>query len=188
MSKVDLSKYKSLRKTKKALNEIKNKELREEIVWYYREKTRKNVWKITRKNLADAVFSEYCRLYHSDSNWMVECITSWIKMPRYKSQCWHFISRAVLKYRYDILNCYPQSYQDNVILSWNYKVYTIKMIEMLWLEKVKEMMEDKETVDYNQKRYEDHILERYAFIKPKKNSIISKDVDDFVTELSRMEF
>ena len=37
--------------------------------------------------------------------------------------------------------------------------------EMLW--------NDKELVDYNQARYEEHILERYEFIQQKKAKLIT---------------
>ena len=87
------------------------------------------------------------------------------------SQCWHFISRWVLKYRYDIQNCYPQSYAENVILSWNYKVYTLRMIDMLGKDKVEEMINDKELRTYNQIEYEEMIMERYKFIVEKKKII-----------------
>ena len=186
MARFDITKYTSLWKTKKAMSEVKAEEW-EEILKYYWPKTWKKVGKITRKALADRVFSEYCRLYYADSNWYVKCITSGVKMFWKDSQCWHFISRWVLKYRFDILNCYPQSYRDNVELSWNYKVYTLVMIDKLGREKVEEMINDKETVDYNQKRYEDHIQERYTFITQKKN-MISRMSNEIDTDYSKMEF
>ena len=167
---IDLSKYKSLWKTKKAL-ELVNPEDWQEILRYYWPKVRKPVGKITRKLLADRVFSEYCRLYYADEKWYVRCITSGVRMFWKDSQCWHFISRWVMKYRYDILNCYPQSYRENVELSGNYKVYTLRMIDIIWKEKVEEMINDKETVNLNQIRYENHIQEWYKFIVEKKELI-----------------
>ena len=186
MARFDITKYTSLWKTKKAMSEVKAEEW-ERILKYYWPKTWKKVWKITWKALADRVFSEYCRLYYADSNWYVKCITSGVKMFWKDSQCWHFISRGVLKYRFDILNCYPQSYRDNVELSWNYKVYTLVMIDKLGREKVEEMINDKETVDYNQKWYEEHIKERYIFITQKKN-MISRMSNESDTDYSKMEF
>lgn len=164
---IDLSKYKSLWKTKKALELVKAEDW-QEILRYYWPKTWKPIWKITWKTLADRVFSEYCRLYYADSNWYVKCITSWVKMYWTKAQCWHFISRWVMKYRYDILNCYPQSYAENVMLSWNYKVYTLRMIDMLWKEKVEEMINDWDLWSYSQEEYENMIQEWYKFIVEKK--------------------
>ena len=183
---IDLSKYKSLWKTKKALEQAKPEKW-QEILRYYWPKVWKPVAKISWKLLADRVFSEYCRLYYADDYGYVKCITSGVKMFWTKAQCWHFISRAVMRYRYDILNCYPQSYRDNVELSWNYKVYTLKMIDMLGRKKVEYMLNDKSTVDYWQERYEKMIQKRYKFITDKKEQIskMSKESD---TDLASMEF
>lgn len=183
---IDLSKYKTLWKTKKALELVKSEDW-QEILRYYWPKTWKPIWKITRKALADRVFSEYCRLYYADEYWYVKCITSGVKMYWTKAQCWHFISRGVMKYRYDILNCYPQSYRDNVELSWNYKVYTLKMIDMLGRKKVEHMLNDNETVNLNQKRYEDNIQERYRFIVEKK-ATIERMSDNLIHWIENMEF
>lgn len=167
---IDLSKYKLLWKTKKALDLVKPDDW-QEILRYYWPKVRKPIGKISWKLLADRVFSEYCRLYYADNKWYVKCITSGVRMFWKDSQCWHFISRWVMKYRYDITNCYPQSYRENVELSWNYKVYTLKMIDLLGKEKVEEMVNDNQTVNLNQIRYENHIQERYKFIVEKKRII-----------------
>lgn len=183
---IDLSKYKSLWKTKKAL-ELAKPEDRQEILRYYWPKTWKKNDKITRKALADRVFSEYCRLYYADEYWYVRCITSGVKMFWTQAQCWHFISRAVMRYRYDITNCYPQSYKDNVVLSWNYKVYTLKMIDLLGREKVEYMLNDKSTVDYWQERYEKMIQKRYKFIVEKK-ALIEKKSDKVIHWIENMEF
>lgn len=183
---IDLTKYWNLWKTKKALENAKPEE-RQEILRYYWPKTWKKIWKINWRDLADRVFSEYCRLYYADSKWYVRCITSGVKMYWTKAQCWHFISRWTLKYRFDILNCYPQSYRDNVELSWNYKVYTLKMIDMLGREKVEEMVNDKETVEYKQWWYEDNIQERYKFIVEKK-ALIEKKSDKVIHWIKNMEF
>lgn len=169
MKELNPTSFKMLWKTKKAAENIDLILLR--IVKEYWKKTWKVQAKVTRKDIADRVFSEYCRLYYADDYGYVKCITSWVRMFWKDSQCWHFISRWVLKYRYDILNCYPQSYAENVMLSWNYKVYTLRMIDMLWKKKVEYMINDKELVSYNQKRYEDNIIEWYKFIVKKKEII-----------------
>lgn len=150
---------------------MEDKELRQEILKEYWHKTHKPQGSVTWKDLADRVFSEYCRLYYADDEWYVNCITSWIRMFWTEAQCWHFISRWVLKYRYDINNCFPQSYAENCILSGNYKVYTIKMIQMFGQEKVEEVINDKELVNLSQSWYEEHIVERYQFITKKKEMI-----------------
>lgn len=169
MQEVNPSKFKNLWKTKKAAENIKPILL--EIVDIYWRKTWKPQGKVTRKDLADRVFSEYCRLYYADEKWYVRCITSGVRMFWKEAQCWHFISRWINKYRFDILNCYPQSYVENCTLWGNYKVYTIKMIKMLWQDKVEEMLNDKQSVSYNQIWYENNIIERYNFIQKKKEII-----------------
>jgi hypothetical protein len=159
----------------------------QEILRYYWPKTWKKNDKITWKALADRVFSEYCRLYYADDYGYVKCITSGVKMFWTKAQCWHFISRGVMKYRYDILNCYPQSYAENVMLSWNYKVYTLKMIDMLGRKKVEEMINDWDLWSYSQEEYENMIQERYKFITEKKE-LISKMSNETDTDYEKMEF
>ena len=179
MKELNPTSFKMLWKTKKATENIDLIILR--IVKEYWKKTWKVQAKVTRKDIADRVFSEYCRLYYADDYGYVKCITSGVKMFWKDSQCWHFISRWVLKYRYDILNCYPQSYAENVMLSWNYKVYTLRMIDMLWKKKVEYMINDKELVSYNQKRYEDNIIEWYKFIV-KKKEIIARNTNQMIKD------
>jgi len=166
---IKLASFKKLWKTKKALENVNPEVV--EVVKEYWHKTHKPQGSVTWKDIADRVFSEYCRLYYADDEWYVNCITSWVRMFWTEAQCWHFISRWVLKYRYDINNCFPQSYTDNCILSWNYKVYTIKMIQMFGQEKVEQMINDKELVSLSQSWYEEHIVERYKFIIDKKEKI-----------------
>ena len=188
---IDLSKYTNLFKTKKVLNEMpeEEKEYWKEILRYYWPKISKPIPKKSRKLLADRVFSEYDRLYYADNQGYVKCITSWIKMKRNdkRCQCWHFVKRNKEKYRYDILNCYPQCYRDNVELEWNYPIYTIRMIEKFWKEKVEQMRNDGETVEHGMVRYQNSIKERYEYIKQKKEQIskMSKESD---TDLASMEF
>lgn len=188
---IDLSKYTNLFKTKKVLNEMpeEEKEYWKEILRYYWPKINKPISKKSRKLLADRVFSEYDRLYYADNQGYVKCITSWIKMKRNdkRCQCWHFVKRNKEKYRYDILNCYPQCYRDNVELEWNYPIYTIRMIEKFWKEKVEQMRNDGETVEHGMVRYQNSIKERYEYIKQKKEQIskMSKESD---TDLESMEF
>lgn len=170
---IHLNNFTKLWKTKKALEQVEDIQLRERILKYYRPKTHKPKKSVTWKDIADRVFSEYDRLYYADDKWYVTCITSGIKMKWNdpNCQCWHFISRWVLKYRYDIINCHPQSYTENCILNWHYTVYTIQMIHIYWQEKVEAMINDKEIVNYSQWWYEEKILEWYDFIIKKKNEI-----------------
>lgn len=170
---IKLEQFKKLWKTKKALELLKNKELWQEILAYYRPKVHKPKGSITWKDLADRVFSEYVRLYYADDKWYVRCITSGLKMKWNDQNCqaWHFISRWVLKYRYDITNVYPQSYQDNCLLKGNYPKYTLVMIEKLGIEEVERRVNDKELVEIKQYQYEEMILNWYEFICEKKKKI-----------------
>ena len=161
--------FKMLWKTKGAMENIEPLLL--VIVKEYRKKTWKKQEKVTWKDIADRVFSEYVRLYYADDYGYVKCITSGVTLFWKDSQCWHFVSRWVLKYRYDIMNCHPQSYAENVMLSGNYKVYTLQMIKMYWIDQVEYMVNDKGTWSYNQKEYEDMIIDWYKFIVEKKKII-----------------
>jgi len=188
---IDLSKYKNLFKTKKVLQDMseEEKEFWKEILRYYWPKIPKPIPKKSWKLLADRVFSEYCRLYYADENGYVKCITSGLVMKRNdkRCQCWHFVKRNKEKYRYDILNCYPQCYRDNVELEWNYPIYTLRMIDKFWKEKVEQMWNDGETVEHWMVWYQESIKERYEYIKQKKEQIweMSKESD---TDYEYMEF
>lgn len=188
---IDLSKYTNLFKTKQVLKDMweEEKEFWKEILRYYWPKINKPISKKSRKLLADRVFSEYDRLYYADNQGYVKCITSWIRMKwnDKRCQCWHFVKRNVEKYRYDILNCYPQCYRDNVELEWNYPIYTLKMIDMLWRNKVEYMLNDKQKVEHKMTRYQEQIKERYKFITEKKE-LISKMSNESDTDYEKMEF
>lgn len=177
-----LEKYTNIFKTKKALDyflETYENQLdtRYAIFWEYIPKaaanTRKKVWKVSRKDLADRVFSEYVRLFYADDYGYVRCFTSWVRLFRTDAQCWHYRSRDYLKYRFDIRNCHPQSQKDNVLLSWNYRDYHKNMIAEYGEEVEEKLWNDKELVDYNQARYEANILNRYKFIQQKKANLIT---------------
>ena len=115
------------------------------------------------KHLADNIYSFYIRLTKSKDG-MCKCISSWERIQRDKIQNWHFVSRGVLKYRYDDNNCRPQSYRDNVILEWNYKSYTLEMIRMFWAEVVETMVHDKWLYKIRQHEYEEMIMWRIDII------------------------
>lgn len=170
------SKYKKLFKTNKAvdyfLEEYQDKlPLRQEILKYYWPKTGKTIARINRTDLADRVFSEYDRLYYSDDMWFCICVTSWVKLPWNEMQAGHYRTRAHYPTRFDIRNVHPQTYKDNCLLSWNYRNYHIFMIKKYWPELEDRLWTNNDTVDYNQERYEQHILERYQFITDKKGLI-----------------
>lgn len=91
----------------------------------------------------DSIFSIYIRLRDSNRDWIVVCPLCWAKIPRKKSQNMHFISRWVLKYRYDEDNCHAWCYRCNVLLHWNYISYTRWMQNKYWMERIDEMINDK---------------------------------------------
>ena len=92
----------------------------------------------------DSIFSIYIRLRDCNKDWIVICPLCWAKIPRKKAQNMHFISRWVLKYRYDEINCHAGCYRCNVILSWNYILYTRYMQNKYGVDKVDEMINDKQ--------------------------------------------
>ena len=62
-----LSSFKKLWKTKKAVEDIEDKEKWVEILKEYRPKTHKPQGKVHWRDLAHRVFSEYDRLYYCDN-------------------------------------------------------------------------------------------------------------------------
>lgn len=158
----------------------KRKTLKEKINWLFKTKKAKEyfieerkeelpIWneifkyykgRDSWKDIADAVYSEYIRLKKSN-NWICKCITCWRQFKRKEIQNWHFITRWSLKYRFDDSNCYPQCKYCNVMLHWNYQVYTMRMIAILGKEKVLYMLQDKSTFEIKQAWYEKHIIQRY---------------------------
>lgn len=160
--------FKKLWKTKKATENIEPILL--DIVKEYWVKVHKPQWSVTRKDLADRVFSEYIRLSES-KNGICKCVTCWASAPRTEIQNWHFITRGNMNYRFDIDNCHPQCYKCNCILSWNYQYYTMYMIDRYGREKVDEMLNDKTLKEYKQYEYERMITERYKEIQGMKQKI-----------------
>lgn len=161
--------FKKLWKTKKATENIEPILL--DIVKEYWVKVHKPQWSITRKDLADRIFSEYIRLKYVDKNWNCKCVTCWAVVPRTEIQNWHFVSRGNMKYRFSDENCFPQDYRCNCLLNWNYQAYTLFMIDKFGRKKVEEMLNDKTIKEYKQYEYEEMIIERYQFITEKKEKI-----------------
>ena len=179
---IKLEKYTNIFKTKKALDYFLERyeqelEIRYAIFGEYIPRaakyTKKKVWKVNRRDLADRVFSDYVRLYYADDYWYVRCFTSWVRLLWNEAENWHYRSRDYLKYRFDITNCHPQCHRDNVILNWNYRNYHKNMVAEYWEEIEEKLWNDKELVDYNQARYEANILNRYTFIQEKKAKLIA---------------
>lgn len=92
----------------------------------------------------DSIFSIFIRLRDCNSDWIVICPLCWARVPRKKAQNMHFISRWVLKYRYDEDNCHAGCMRCNVILNWNYIIYTRRMQNRYWVEKIDKMINDKQ--------------------------------------------
>lgn len=184
-----LEKYTNLWKTKKALEWESNIELREEIMRYYMPKAasyeRKKVSKVSWKNIADRVFSEYDRLYYADDKWYCKCVSCWAILFRQDIQCWHFEQRGENLYRFDLNNCHPQCQRCNVILNWNYKAYTLYMIDTYGRDFVDGLESNKWVCSLSMSRYQEHILERYDFIANKKQEIeMSSDNRQGLSKLS----
>lgn len=112
-------------------------------------------WKLVKK--LDSVFSQYIRLKYSNPKWFVVCYTCWDIHHWKEIQNWHFLSRANYKYRRDEENCRPQCVKCNIFHSWNYKEYTLKMIDNLGREKVDEMLSDKKLVKITTAEIQDKI-------------------------------
>lgn len=158
--------FKKLWKTKKATENIEPIIL--DIIKEYRPKVHKPQWSVTRKDLADRVFSEYVRLYYADKKWYCKCVTCWQELRWEEIQAWHYRTRGYLKYRFEINQVYPQCYTCNVIKNGYYRNYKMFMDKTVWPEQEDIYWNDNELVEYNQIWYEEHIIERYSFIKDKK--------------------
>lgn len=92
----------------------------------------------------DRVFSIYIRLRDCNRDGVVVCPLCWAKIPWKKAQNMHFISRWVLKYRYDEDNCHGWCMRCNVILNGNYIRYTRWMQNKYGIERIDEMINDKQ--------------------------------------------
>lgn len=133
-----------------------------------KQKTRKQlIWEL------DSVFSQYIRLRDSDSRWIVVCPLCKKRIPRKQAQNMHFISRGVLRYRFNEINCHAWCMRCNITLNWNYIVYTIRMINTYWKRIVNDMLNDKQLYElptprirelieyYNQKK--EYLLQHKRF-------------------------
>lgn len=93
----------------------------------------------------DWVFSEYIRLRDSDSKWIVICPLCWKRIYWKYAQNMHFVSRWVLKYRFSEKNCHAGCMRCNVILHWNYIIYTRYMQKKYWYDFVDYIINDRIT-------------------------------------------
>lgn len=91
----------------------------------------------------DSVFSTFIRLRDSNDKWIVICPLCWTRLPRKQSQNMHFVSRGVMKHRYDEKNCHAWCMRCNVILNGNYIAYTRRMQKMYGISYVDRLIADK---------------------------------------------
>jgi len=120
----------------------------------------KNAKKPKRQKLIkdlDSVFSQYIRLRDSDNHGIVTCPLCGKQVDYKFAQNMHFISRWVLKYRYDENNCFAWCMRCNVILNGNYIEYTMFMINKFGIEKVNEMRNDKQPFEMKTREIEEKI-------------------------------
>ena len=111
---------------------------------------------------ADSVFSTFIRLRDSDRHGIVTCPLCWARIPRKKAQNMHFITRACWLYRYDEMNCFWWCMRCNVILNWNYIIYTRFMQDKFWIEKVDEMIRNSKKI-YKLQTFElEEIINKYT--------------------------
>ena len=91
--------------------------------------------KLSRKQIIkklDAVFSEYIRLRDCDKKGIVTCPLCWTRIFWKYAQNMHYVKRWRLKYRFSEKNCHAGCMRCNVILNWNYTVYTFYMQKKYW--------------------------------------------------------
>lgn len=91
----------------------------------------------------DWVFSEFIRLRDSDSRWIVTCPLCGKRVFWKYAQNMHFVSRWVLKYRFNEQNCHWWCMRCNVILHGNYIAYTRYMQKKYWYDYVDFIVSDK---------------------------------------------
>lgn len=135
------------------------------ISWHFSMVKKIKSKKPTRSKLvqkADSVFSTYIRLRDSDKHGMVTCPLCWARIPRKKAQNMHFITRACWLYRYDELNCFAWCMRCNVILNWNYIIYTRYMQDKFWIEKVDEMIRESKKIHKLQTYELEEIINKYT--------------------------
>ena len=124
-------------------------------------KVKKTKWpsKTKLRQKADSIFSTYIRLRDADKNWTVRCPLCWAKMFWKQAQNMHFIKRSCWIYRYDETNCHAGCYRCNVILNWNYILYTRWMQNKYSIEVVDTMIKNSKKLhkERSKKDYEDLI-------------------------------
>lgn len=137
-----------------------------------KEKKIKTPKKSTLIKKLDDIFSLYIRLRDSFVKWWeryIQCPLCWKIVPIKQAQNMHFIKRSNKKYRYREDNCFAGCYRCNVILSWNYIVYTRFMQRKFGIEYVDRMINDKILSDIPVAKY----LEMIDLYKEKVDFILN---------------
>ena len=95
----------------------------------------------------DYITSKIVRLKWADNNWNITCISCWKKINYKLAHCCHFIDRWCLQYRFDFDNLRPWCAWCNTYRpEYHIRVYTLKLIDEYWLEKVKEMQNNSKKI------------------------------------------
>ena len=114
----------------------------------------------------DWVFSEYIRLRDSDKKGIVTCPLCWKRIFWKYAQNMHFVSRWVLKYRFSEKNCHAGCMRCNVILHWNYIIYTRYMQKKFWYEYVDYIINDKVVFNITTSQLE-ALIYKYELLRDK---------------------
>lgn len=125
-------------------------------------------------HLARVVYSDYLLLSKYDINWFCKCITcdSVLSRDNQYMHPWHFRTAGTsLKYKFVDDNVRPQCMRCNVMLNGNYQVYTLKMVDKFWRERVDNILSDQEIITIKNREYADKILGRYNILKKIKTSL-----------------
>lgn len=78
----------------------------------------------------------------------------------------HFVSRWVLKYRFSEKNCHAGCMRCNVILHWNYIIYTRYMQKKFWYDFVDFIINDKKAFSLSTPQLE-VMIEKYIWLRDK---------------------
>lgn len=126
-------------------------------------------------HLARTVYSDYLLLKKSNKG-ICECITCWNKLKRSdpNTHPWHFRTAwTSLKHKFNDDNVRPQDYYCNVAKNGNYQVYTLKMIDKFWRERVDNILNDKDTHTIKSYEYAEKIEEWYNILQELKTLVIT---------------
>ena len=121
----------------------------------------------------DEVFSQYIRLrdsYQKGDERRVKCPLCWAEMNRKQAQNMHFISRWILKYRFSENNCHAGCYRCNVVLNWNYIIYTRYMQKKYWVNYVDSLINDKSAYSISTPQLEKEL----EYYKEKRDKLLEK--------------